>query len=69
MNKNNYNNQKLKTNCNFIVNPKDNNHISYKPFGGCFEYENDSQYDWNPQNMEQKKDDNNIIIYEDDIQD
>ena len=67
MNKNNYYNQKLKANCNFIVNPKDNNHISYKTFGGCFEDENDSQYDWKPQDIEQKKYDGNII-YENDFE-
>ena len=67
MNKNNYYNQKLKVNCNFILNLKDNKHISYKHFGGCFEDENDSQYDWTIQDIEQKKDDRNII-YEDEIE-
>ena len=67
MKKNNYN-SKIKSSCNFISNPKDNNNISYKPFGGCFEDENDSQYDQNPQNMEQKKGDKNIT-YEDDLED
>lgn len=46
----------IQTKCDFSIKPQEN-HISYKPFGGCFEDENDSQYDWKPQNKEQKEED------------
>lgn len=46
----------IQTKCDFSIKQQEN-HISYKPFGGCFEDENDSQYDWKPQNKEQKEED------------
>ena len=46
----------IQTKCDFSIKLQEN-HISYKPFGGCFEDENDSQYDWKPQNKEQKEED------------
>ncbi len=46
----------IQTKCDFSI-KRQENHISYKPFGGCFEDENDSQYDWKPQNKEQKEED------------
>ena len=53
----NKNKLNIQTKCDFSI-KRQENHISYKPFGGCFEDENDSQYDWNPskekQNEEEK---------------
>lgn len=34
---------------------KQENHISYKPFGGCFEDENDSQYNLTNQTENKQK--------------